>query len=332
VTGASVISLLLLLAISTGAPGGKKPDWVERESAEWPREMYLTGVGSADDRAAAEDRARAEIARVFTTRVASVLVASTEESTVRTGQETAWNDRTSVSDETRSTTDKVLEGVEIMQVWEDPQLHRFYALAALDRQQGAARIEDRMDAIESSAVPLRARLSAPDKASALAAALRLLRLEQDRRELAGELAIVAPARRKRTSAMEERGARELLSRTSVGWTVDGDEGGVVEDALRNAMVALGFAVRSEAAGTDLVGEAKVAVEDLGNKDGWYWSRGRVQIVLKEPASGRVFLNVSESVREAARLERESNRRALTRISDKVRNAVPAAFAAATEKP
>ena len=328
-----MISLFLILSISVAAPAGKdrKPDWIERDSAEWPREMYLTGVGSADDRAAAEDRARAEIARVFTTHVSSALVANTSESTVRTDRDTLWSGRTSVADETRSTTDKVLEGVEIVQVWQDPDLHQFYALAALDRQQASARIEDRIDALESSAVPLRERLAAPDKAGALAAAMRLMRLERERRDLAGELAIVAPARRKRASALEERGARDLLSRTSVGWTVAGDEGGVVEVALRNAMVALGFALRSEAAGTDLVGEAKVAVENLGNKDGWYWSRGRAQVVLKEPSSGRVFLNVTETVRDASRMEPESNRRVLTKISDKLRDAVPAAFAAATDK-
>jgi len=323
-----------MLSVAVAGPAGKerKPDWIEHDSAEWPREMYLVGVGSADDRAAAEDRARAEIARVFTTHVSSVLVANTAESTVRTDRNTAWSDRTSVSDETRSTTDKVLEGVEIVQVWEDPELHRFYALAALDRQQAAGRLEERLESIESSAVPLRARLAAPDKAGGLAAAMRLLRLERDRREVTGELAIIAAPRRKRAPAMEERGAREFLSRTSVGWTVNGDEGGVVEDALRNAMVALGFAVRSEAAGTDLVGEATVAVESLGKTEGWYWSRGRVQIVLKEPSSARVFLNVSESVRDAARIEQESNRRVLTKLSEKVRNAVPAAFAAATDNP
>src|SRR5262249_8559924 len=239
-SGASLISLLLTLSVAAaGRPGkDRKPDWIERDSGEWPREMYLTGVGSADDRAAAEDRARPEIARGFTTHVSSVLVANTAESTVRTDRDTAWSDRTSVSDETRSTTDKILEGVEIVQVWQDPDLHQFYALAALDRQQAAGRLEDRLAAIESSAVPLRARLAAPHTDGARGAAVRLLGAERDRHDLAGELAIVAPARRKPAAALEERAAREFLSRTSVGWTVDGDEGGVVEEALRNAMVAL----------------------------------------------------------------------------------------------
>jgi hypothetical protein len=56
----------------------------------------------------------------------------------------------------------------------------------------------------------------------------------------------------------------------------------------------------------------------------------VQIVLRDPSSARVFLNLSESVRDAARIEQESNRRVLTKMSDKLRNAVPAAFATATD--
>src|SRR5439155_7125333 len=53
VTERRLLPLLFALLIAAG-----KPDWVDRESVEWPREMYLLGVGSADERAVAEDRAR----------------------------------------------------------------------------------------------------------------------------------------------------------------------------------------------------------------------------------------------------------------------------------
>jgi hypothetical protein len=325
-----LLSALLIAAGGTSKATDLKPDWVEHESAEWPREMYLLGVGSADERAIAEDRARAGIARVFTTHVSSALSASTGESSVRKDRSASWTEEISVNEETRSTTDKILEGVEIVQVWQDPQSRQFYALAALDRQQAASRLEARLDALETSARPLRARLEAPEKASALAAAMRLLRLERDRRAVDGELRIVAPARPRRAGVLEEAAARELLSRTSVGLTVTGDEEGAVLDAVRNALAALGFAVQAEAAGADLVGEATVALDTLGSREGWYWSRARVQVVLKDPASARVFLNLSESVRDAARIEGESNRRVFAKISERLRKAIPAAFAAATD--
>jgi len=197
-----LLPFLFALLIAVG-----KPDWIERESAQWPREMYVLGVGSGDERAMAEDRARAEIARVFTTHVSSALAANAAESSVRTDRTATRTEQISVSEETRSTTDKVLEGVEIVQVWQDPVSRQVYALAALDRQHAAARLDARLGAVERSASPLRARLGAPDRAAALAAALRLLRLERDRRALEGELGIVAPTRPPRALANEER-ARE----------------------------------------------------------------------------------------------------------------------------
>ena len=319
-----MLPLLFALLIAAG-----RPDWVERESAEWPREMYLLGVGSADERAVAEDRARAGVARIFTTHVSSALAASTAESSVRKEHTAAWTEQISVSEETRSTTDKVLEGVEIVQVWQDPQSHQFYALAALDRQQAAARLDARLESLETSARPLRAHLDAPERVTGLAAATRLLRLERDRRALDGELRIVAPTRPSR-AVVEETAARELLARTSVGLTATGDDEGVVLDAVRSALVSLGFAVQAEAAGSDLVGEATVALEKLGNRDGWYWSRVRVEVVLKDSASARVFLNLSESVRDASRIDRESSRRVLAKISERLRKEIPTAFLTTTD--
>jgi len=324
VTERGLLPLLFALLIAAG-----RPDWVERESAEWPREMYLLGVGSADERAVAEDRARAGVARIFTTHVSSALAASTAESSVRKERTAAWTEQISVSEETRSTTDKVLEGVEIVQVWQDPQSHQFYALAALDRQQAAARLDARLESLETSARPLRAHLDAPERVTGLAAATRLLRLERDRRALDGELRIVAPTRPSR-AVVEETAARELLARTSVGLTATGDDEGVVLDAVRSALVSLGFAVQAEAAGSDLVGEATVALDKLGNRDGWYWSRVRVEVVLKDSASARVFLNLSESVRDASRIDRESSRRVLAKISERLRKEIPTAFLTTTD--
>ena len=323
-TERGLLPLLFALLIAAG-----RPDWVEHESAEWPREMYLLGVGSADERAVAEDRARAGVARIFTTHVSSALAASTAESSVRKERTAAWTEQISVSEETRSTTDKVLEGVEIVQVWQDPQSHQFYALAALDRQQAAARLDARLESLETSARPLRAHLDAPERATGLAAATRLLRLERDRRALDGELRIVAPTRPSR-AVVEETAARELLARTSVGLTATGDDEGVVLDAVRSALVNLGFAVQAEAAGSDLVGEATVALDKLGNRDGWYWSRVRVEVVLKDSASARVFLNLSESVRDASRIDRESSRRVLAKISERLRKEIPTAFLTTTD--
>ena len=292
------LAFCALIAACAARAAERKPGWVERESGRWPREMYVTGVGSADDRAAAEDRARADLARVFTTHVSSALSATESEDNVRTDRGSSHAQQVTVVDETRSTTDKVLEGVEIAEVWQDPSSRQTYALAVLDRQQAAARIEARLEEMAQAARPLRARLAAPDKVLALNAALRLLRLEQERHAVEKELQIVLPTRARKPSM--EDAARELLSHVSVRVTVTGDDQGLVRAGL---------------------------AKSLGLRDGWYWSRASVAMVLKDSASSRTLLQLTETARDASRAEGEADRRVLGKVSERLRSAVAAALVA-----
>ena len=318
------VFILLMAACAAARAAERRPDWIDRESGRWPREMYVTGVGSADERAVAEDRARADLARVFTSHVSSALNATASEDDIRSDRGNAHSERITVVDETRSTTDKVLEGVEIAEVWLDTASRQTYALAVLDRQQAAARIEAKLDELAQTAKPLRARLAAADKVLALNAALRLLRLERDRRAVENELQIVLPSRERKPST--EDGARELLSRVSVRVTVAGDDQDVVRGGLAKALGMVGLSLAATAE-PDLVGEASVVRESLGLRDGWYWSRASVAVVLKDAASSRTLLQLTETARDASRAEGESDRRVLGKVSERLRSAVAAALVA-----
>jgi hypothetical protein len=316
----------------------RKPAWVDGESAEWPREQYVLGVGSADEREAAEDRARAEIARVFSTRVASTMRSSSSESNVTSDGRTSTTEEVSAADETTSTADRLLEGVEIAQVWQDPATQRTYVLAVVDRQRVAGRLRARLEEIEALAAPLRARLTsraetdrAMPKADAASAALRLLRLKARREAIQSDLRIVAPSDpRLRDGVRDEAAAREALSRVSVALSVPGDVDGAVGSALAGGLSALGFSMQRDAAGADLIGEANVSIEDLGRRDGWFWARATTGLVLRDAASGRVIAQANDSAREASRVQAESARRVLGTLSGKLRQSVPAALFAWAE--
>ena len=98
------------------------------------------------------------------------------------------------------------------------------------------------------------------------------------------------------------------------------------------IAALGISLKGESDGADLVGEASVSVEDLGRRDGWYWARATIGLVLRDPGSARVIVSVNESAREAARLQPEAGRRVLHAVSEKLRRSVPAAFMAWADAP
>jgi LPP20 lipoprotein len=343
-----------LFAASPVRHPDRKPDWVDGESVEWPREQYVVGVGSADEREGAEDRARAEVGRVFSTHVASTIRSTSSESNSTSDGRTSASQEDSAADETTSTTDKLLEGVEIAQVWQDPATQRTYALAVLDRQKSADRLRARLDAVEALAVPLRARLAEagvsirgpmdakghadasvsqpPDgeprsrKAEAASAGLRLLQLRTRREAIQADLRVVAPSdAHLRDGSHDEAAARETLARMSVSVQVPDDVDGVVGAGVAGGLSALGFSLQRDPAGADLVGEATLSVEDLGRRDGWFWARATTGIVLRDPQSGRVLAQVNESAREASRVQAEAARRVLGSLSGKLRSSVPAAL-------
>jgi hypothetical protein len=50
------------------------------------------------------------------------------------------------------------------------------------------------------------------------------------------------------------------------------------------------------------------------------------VALQDPASSRVVINLTANARDASRVESESDRRVLKKVSDKVRTQIPAAVA------
>ena len=67
------VALIALIALSGCAwfGGQAKPDWIDGVSDAYPSGQYLVGVGQAESRAAAEDRAYASVARIFNVEVSA---------------------------------------------------------------------------------------------------------------------------------------------------------------------------------------------------------------------------------------------------------------------
>ena len=64
----AVLGTVLLVGCAFGQ---SKPAWIDGVSPDYPSAQYLTGVGQADNRAAAEDRAYAALARIFKAEVSA---------------------------------------------------------------------------------------------------------------------------------------------------------------------------------------------------------------------------------------------------------------------
>jgi len=126
------------------ASGPSKPGWIDGVSPDYPSAQYLTGVGQADNRAAAEDRAYAALARIFKAEVSAQ--SKDWESYLVVEQRGASHDerRLALDQLTRVSTDKVLENAKIVDRWYDAKRNLYYALGGMHRAQAESALMERL--------------------------------------------------------------------------------------------------------------------------------------------------------------------------------------------
>lgn len=148
---AAVLLPLIGFALVAGCGGGAKevpqaeatkppkPAWVEKGSGAFGGEMgkAFYGVGSAWGiqnpsllRSTADNRARAEVARVFETYTASLM--KDYQASTMAGNPAETSEEQHVEQTIKTFTKAELAGVQIVDHWKDPESEEFFALARMD--------------------------------------------------------------------------------------------------------------------------------------------------------------------------------------------------------
>ena len=144
---AALLGSSLLVACSFAH---SKPSWIDGVSPDYPSGQYLTGVGQADTRAAAEDRAYAALARIFKAEV-SAQSKDWESYLVVEQRGTSHDERRLTLDQlTRVSTDKVLENAKIVDRWYDAKHNLHYALGGMQRAQAETALTERLNDLDQS--------------------------------------------------------------------------------------------------------------------------------------------------------------------------------------
>lgn len=144
--------LMVLVACSGCAwfGGQAKPDWVDGVSASYPSGQYLVGVGQAEGRAAAEDRAYAAVARIFKAEVSAQAKDWESYLVIEQRGHSSEERRLTLDNLTRVSTDKVLENVRIVDRWVDARKGLHYALAGMHRPQAETSFMERIAELDRS--------------------------------------------------------------------------------------------------------------------------------------------------------------------------------------
>lgn len=292
IKGAAVM-VLTVAAILTGCAGSSdiRPDWVNGTDTRYKPAQYLTGRGQADSQADAQDRARADLAKVFQVQinVQSQDVLAYEGGAASAGS--TGRTTTSITRTITTKTDQIVKGIQIPELWRDPRTGTYYALAVLPRMQAANSLRQEIEARDAATERyIRASRATDDLLLKIAAADRALENQVERSAYQKALKIVdlsgvgVPPRW--NAATLRIDLDELLHRMRIAaQAADSTLSGLKED-VAGGLSAAGFLVDTGQA-PDYVLKASLDVTNPELLEGWYWIRGTLHVQLINPANGQV---------------------------------------------
>lgn len=141
--------ILLILAACASTP--KVPDWAEgTKAAAYPDGQFLIGVGQADSKSVAEERAYAAVSRIFKAEITSQAKDWESYLTLEQRGNVQTERRLTLDSVTKVSTDKVLENVKIAETWRDPKTGLHSALAVMSRAAAHASFRSRIAELDEA--------------------------------------------------------------------------------------------------------------------------------------------------------------------------------------
>ncbi len=309
---------LLLVGLLSACAGGRQgpPDWLQGEPAAYPAERYLIGRGQGASLELAQDRARAELAKVFRVRIQAASHDLSRYRHEQEGGELRRRLQQSASREVRTFADQVVEGVEIADVWHDSRRDLFYALAVLEREPAARRLQAELERLDRRLAIILEQARSADSLAQVRAWYAAQKALLTRAALASALGVVT-ARRPPSPPLEAGAVQQGLVEALAGLrlAVSADPAGL-QAAAGDALAALG--VYQGAGGYRL--RITFEVTPVGQRAGWYWLRAVLGLTL-EDARGRALAERRVPLKAAALDADQAEARLRTQAAAEVRRVV-----------
>jgi hypothetical protein len=172
----------LVLGFAPGIAGAGTPAWVNGKDPRYSSDQYVVGVGKGNKQEQADIDARAEISRVFESKIAAVMQDfQSAANTVNSSGKGVSIEVQKVDSFQKVTTKKTLEGVDIRERDKDGTM--FYALALLDRAQCVESLTGQIQAIDEKVNAALQSADGGDKLGAFKAYAKAMNMMDDREGL-----------------------------------------------------------------------------------------------------------------------------------------------------
>ena len=270
------ITAIIVLGFVLTACSSKQPDWLDKPTEQYPPQRYLSAVGEADNRSAADGRALANLAKIFEVAIKdrSLDFSKAEVSSDQSGR--VVNNIQATSRYVTTEARQVLEGAQLVESWQAEE-GKTYALAILEKAPAERRFRD---GVRSADRQIEDRVKyasqqAPNPVVALAALEQARKIENQRSNLNRNLSVVSGKGIKAhyDQARLEKLLRNALVSLHFHAVADSPQ---LQQNLESAISALGITLDKNAP-YQLI--ASMDTEPVYKKQGWYWLRGSTQMSL-----------------------------------------------------
>jgi hypothetical protein len=318
-----ILLSICLLHVSVSFAG--QPRWVSDPSIDYPAAQYLVGRGIGSTADEAQNRARGDLATIFEVRIAVVNESSIS---VKQSGKNEQVDRLSTQ-QVSATTDKVISGINVAEVWRDPVTQDFHALATLSRSQASASLQEELTKIDDEVQQrVSSAQSSNDALLKIGALTQALEASIKRDGFQASLKVVDPSGKGVKANISQASIQTLIGNTIKSIRISpevAEDGGAREFAniLKGGLAAAGF-LASNPAHADLLLVGKLTLTDLGRRENWNWMRGTVEVSLVEKSTGLVRGSKTWPVKASAQDAKTAKSRTLIEIEKLLKEELRAA--------
>ena len=279
------ITVLLSACATTGKQDNGQPDWIDAQSKHYPPQLYLTGQGMADNLDDAKDRARADLAKQFEVAVQDRSRQQQEYSKQQAGEESVESLKQSVSRQLITQTTRTMQGIEIADTWNDKEMHKYHALAALSRNKAKQQFEQEITTLDQQTRQrLKQAENETDPLRKTALVQQAINDQLQRSTSQSALQVVDASGRgiPATISLGEllRTRDSLINRIKLLPKTAGALAFQVQPILSGNAANAGFQIGTNE-DTDYILLAETKLEPPLKQEGWIWLRGTLELTLRD---------------------------------------------------
>lgn len=308
---------IVVVLLVGGCASGGRPDWADSgKSKAYPSDRYLTGIGTASELEVSKDRARANLAKIFSVKIDQVTEDVTKHGKRSGSAGSQIINEARVERIISSRTEHVLTGARIAETWQGPKTRAYYSLAVMPRLQASNNLKQEITRLDNATRTYVKRAQGDSdilrkvRAASIAVDAQVARVAYQR-----TLRIVDSSGKgippKYDISRLNSDLERLLRRVRIEPLVIDDSTGTLRTSTSAALSMSGFQV-SDGDTAEFVLDTRLSLENIGYRDKWYWSRGVLQIALKEKATGRERGSVRWAMKAAGHSTGDAEQRIATK--------------------